>query len=112
MGHLRHVRKCVRMVRGCLQPDLLQGKSARRSTWTAQSRQGRDAGYARRLMEVERRDVPRHVSPGSADRRFGRVLFHRLLWFPMRAPHHAGRVARIAAFGQTIIAMLSTKNKK
>src|SRR2546429_540756 len=78
------------MVRGRLQSDLLPAESAVRSAWATQPRQGRETGYARRFLEGERRYVPRHVSPGSTNRRHRRLLLHRLLRFSVRAQSDDG----------------------
>src|SRR5256886_14250645 len=85
MGYLRPVRQRVGMVRGCLQSDLLSGESSGRSARAAQPRQGRETRHARRLLESQRRYVPRHVSSGSTDRRHRRLFLHGLLRLSLRA---------------------------
>lgn len=56
---------------------------------TTQSRQGRETCHAWRFLEGQRHHVSGLVSSGPEDRRHGRLLLHRLLWCPLRAPRHS-----------------------
>src|SRR5262249_50020067 len=91
LGTLRYVRQCLGVVRGCLRPEVLSDKSGSRSTWAAQSWKGCETGAARRKLEGQRGDVPRHRAPGGAHRRYRCLFCDRLLRPPLCAACHLRR---------------------